>query len=95
MVRLLVLCDYMHSTEKAESMLGWLTSPGETIEYRAYRIGSDSTFLSFSGRDCANDGAAIRWARELYDGRTIELWTGQRFISRFTKSTVPSTGRAS
>jgi hypothetical protein len=66
-------------------MTGWFTSPGETDDYRAYTVGSDGSFVGFRARNCDDDGAAIRWARDLVNDRPIELWIGQRFIARFAK----------
>jgi hypothetical protein len=67
-------------------MNGWFSSPGETVDYRAYTVGLNGSLVGFQARNCTDDEAAISWAQHLSDGRTIELWIGQRFIARF-KST--------
>ena len=31
---------------------------------------------------CADDTEALTWAKQLFDGYQIELWSGERFIAR-------------
>ena len=51
-------------------------------EYRAYTIGLDGRFTKFEALVCADDAEAIDQARRLVDGRDVELWSGDRFITR-------------
>jgi hypothetical protein len=49
-------------------------------EYRAYTIGDDGHFMASRAFTCADDDDAIVWARQLIDGRDVELWSGDRFV---------------
>jgi len=51
-------------------------------EYRAYLLGPDGHFASYRAFRCADDQDAIAWARQLLDGKDIELWSGERFVVR-------------
>ena len=51
-------------------------------EYRAYTVGSDGHFVGSQALICSDDAEAIEKARQLLDGRGIELWSGDRFIIR-------------
>ena len=44
--------------------------------------------------DCENDGEAVSTAKQLVDGKDIELWEESRFIASFSKkSWGPTAGR--
>ena len=51
-------------------------------EYRAYTIGLDGRFIGFEPLVCADDAEAIEKAKRLVVDRSIELWTGPRFVIR-------------
>jgi hypothetical protein len=51
-------------------------------EYRAYTVGSDGHFVDFKSLICVDDAEAIEKAMLLVDGADIELWSGNRFITR-------------
>jgi hypothetical protein len=50
--------------------------------YRAYVMGKDGHFASYSAFVCANDAHAIVWARQPADGHDVELWSETRFVIR-------------
>ncbi len=51
--------------------------------YRAYIIGRDGDFDRAVELDCANDEAAIEYAKQLVNGHDVELWQRDRRIVRF------------
>jgi hypothetical protein len=51
-------------------------------EYRAYRVGQDGHFIGFEPLVCADDNEAAEKARSLVDGHDVELWSGERLVSR-------------
>jgi hypothetical protein len=51
-------------------------------EYRAYTIGPDGRFVKFEAFVCADDAEAIEKAKLLVADRSIELWSGARFVIR-------------
>jgi hypothetical protein len=51
-------------------------------EYRAYVIGSDGHIVSATALVCANDEQAIAEVRRFMLERTIEIWSGDRFVIR-------------
>jgi hypothetical protein len=53
-------------------------------EYRAYAIGQDGHFIGFEALICANDAEAIEQAKRLVDGYDIELWSGDRLVTRLS-----------
>ena len=55
-------------------------------EYRAYTVGRDGHFNGFEPLICADDAEAIEKAKRLVDGYDIELWSGERFITRVSRS---------
>jgi hypothetical protein len=59
-------------------------------EYRAYVVGSDGHFVSFEGFTSNDDGEAIAKAERLVDGHDVELWSGERFVTRLEPSKNPS-----
>ena len=59
--------------------------------YRAYEIGKDGNVKRSRGFVC-NDGAdATVWARQLIDGNNIELWSGERFVTRIAQTRASET----
>jgi hypothetical protein len=55
-------------------------------EYRAYLVGSDGHFIGVKPLVCENDAEAIESAKGLVDSHDIELWSGQRFVTRLKTS---------
>jgi hypothetical protein len=51
-------------------------------EYRAYVIGSDDLIVSATALVCENDEEAIAEVRTFLMERTIEIWSGDRFVIR-------------
>ena len=51
-------------------------------DYRAYIVGEDGHFLDCESRRCRDDSSAIEWAKQLVGGRAIELWSGDRFVTK-------------
>jgi hypothetical protein len=51
-------------------------------EYRAYVMGEDGHIRSSRAFVCDGDADATIWAKQLVDGRDIELWSGERFVTR-------------
>jgi hypothetical protein len=58
-------------------------------EYRAYVIGDDGHFLSFRAFVCDADTDATVWAEQLIDGHDLELWSGDRFVTRLNHKNGP------
>jgi hypothetical protein len=54
-------------------------------EYRAYFVGLDGHFLTFKALSCADDAEAIEQAKELVGDRAVELWCGNRFVTRLNR----------
>jgi hypothetical protein len=53
-------------------------------EYRAYVIGSDDLIVSATALVCENDEEAIAEVRTFLMERTIEIWSGDRFVIRLS-----------
>jgi len=51
-------------------------------EYRAYVIGSDGHVVSATALVCGNDEQATAEIRTFLLERTVELWSGDRFVIR-------------
>jgi hypothetical protein len=49
-------------------------------EYRAYTVGFNGRFVGFETLVCADDAEAVEMAKSLVVDRSIELWSGPRFI---------------
>ena len=49
-------------------------------EYRAYFVGPDGHVQNRTDLRCADDAEAIRLAKQLFDGRDVELWQLDRKI---------------
>jgi hypothetical protein len=52
------------------------------IEYRAYAIGSDGHIAKAIPLVCDGDNQAIEQAKKALQGHTIEVWSGNRFVTR-------------
>lgn len=50
--------------------------------YRAYAVRFDGNFDGYLSLVCADDLEAVGKARHLADDSAIELWTGERFVTR-------------
>ena len=50
--------------------------------YRAYAVQFDGDFDGYQSLNCADDEDAIGKARQLAGSSAIELWSGERFITR-------------
>jgi hypothetical protein len=52
-------------------------------DYRAYIVGEDGHFLDCEARPHNDDREAIEWAWQLVNGRAIELWSCELFVTKF------------
>ncbi len=55
-------------------------------EYRAYVIGHDGHIASFRAFVCGSDADATVWAKQLVDGHDVELWSGDRLVTRLNST---------
>src|SRR5882757_4514607 len=55
---------------------------GEMAEYRAFVMGEDGHIRSSRAFVCDDDADATVWAKQLLDANDIELWSGERFVTR-------------
>jgi hypothetical protein len=46
-------------------------------------MGHDGHFNDCEARRWIDDSQAVEWAKQLVDGRAIELWCGERFVAKF------------
>jgi hypothetical protein len=53
-------------------------------EYRAYTVGIDGHFIGFEPLICHDDAEAIEKAKRLVDGHDVELWNGDRLVTRIS-----------
>jgi hypothetical protein len=53
-------------------------------EYRAYIVGHDGHFSGFEPLLCADDAHAIEKAKRLVDDHDVELWSGERLVTRLS-----------
>ena len=51
-------------------------------EYRAYIVGEDGHIATFRAFVCDSDADATVWAEQLVDGHDVELWSGDRMVTR-------------
>ncbi|MDB5580142.1 MAG: hypothetical protein JWR80_5318 [Bradyrhizobium sp.] len=52
------------------------------VEYRVYEIGDDDHIVKSTPLVCRDDQEAIAKAREFAGARVIEIWSGERFVTR-------------
>jgi predicted dinucleotide-binding enzyme len=57
------------------------------VEYRAYSVDHDGNFVGFEALVCADDAEAIEKVNRLADRYAIELWSGDRFVTRLEAKT--------
>jgi hypothetical protein len=57
------------------------------VEYRAYVVDHDGHFASFEPMVCTDDAEAIERAQRLVYRLAIELWSGDRFVTRLEAKT--------
>jgi hypothetical protein len=53
-------------------------------EYRAYIVGHDGHFTGFEPLVCADDAEAIEKAKRLINIHDVELWSGERLVTRLS-----------
>jgi hypothetical protein len=53
-------------------------------EYRAYVMGDDDHIVSFRAFVCDTDAEATVWAKQMVDGHDVELWSGERCVTRLS-----------
>ena len=60
------------------------SEPGvaKVSEYRIYVIGEDGNAVILRAFVCDNDADATIWAKQLIDRQDVELWSGNRFVTR-------------
>lgn len=51
-------------------------------EYRIYEIGGDGHIVKSTPLTCKDDREAIEKAGEVVEGHVIEVWSGERFVTR-------------
>jgi len=54
--------------------------------YRAYIIGRDGHFQSGVNLHCEDDATAVESAKQLVDGHDVELWQGDRMVTKLATS---------
>lgn len=54
-------------------------------EYRASLIGEDGQVLRSVQLVCPDDETAREYAKQLVDGRAVELWQGDRWVGKFAQ----------
>jgi len=59
-------------------------------DYRAYFVGPDGHVQNRVDLRCADDAEAIRLAKQLFDGRDVELWQLDRKIGTFSDTSNSS-----
>jgi hypothetical protein len=64
---------------------------GQMQDYRTYFVGPDGHVQNRVDLRCADDDEAIRLAKQLFDGRDVELWQLDRKIGTF-RDTSNSSG---
>jgi len=52
------------------------------IKYRAYVMDKDGHIAGFRAFVCGSDADATIWAKQLVDGHGVELWSGDRLVTR-------------
>lgn len=59
-------------------------------EYRVYEIGDGDHIVKATPLVCDDDREVIARAREFAGGRVIEIWSGERFVTRLTPESEKS-----
>jgi hypothetical protein len=63
-------------------------------EYRVYEIGDDGHIVRSRPLICSDDREAIEKASEFADGRVIEVWSCERFVTRLGPEAWNSSARS-
>ena len=58
------------------------------VHYRAYAVRFDGNFDGYEALTCVDDDDAIGKAKRLADSSAIELWSGERFITRLEREAI-------
>jgi hypothetical protein len=58
------------------------------VHYRAYAVQFDGNFDGYEALTCVDDDDAIGKAKRLADSSAIELWSGERFITRLEREAI-------
>ncbi|SHI07457.1 hypothetical protein [Bradyrhizobium erythrophlei] len=58
-------------------------------EYRAYLVGDDGHIMGFEPLVCADDGDAIEKAKRLVTKHSVEIWSGERLVTRLNATEKP------
>ena len=66
----------------------------EMQEYRAYFVGPDGHVQNRVDLRCADDAEASRLAKQLFDGRDVELWQLDRKIGTFRDTTSSNASKS-
>ena len=62
-------------------------------EYRIYKVGLDGHFIGFEPLVCDNDEQAIERAKQILDGRDLQIWSGPRFVGSVKPERGPAIKR--
>ena len=57
----------------------------QMTDYRVYVMGTDGHIANAILLDCVDDNAAIESAKQLVNGRDLELWQRDRLIAKFDR----------
>lgn len=52
------------------------------VEYRVYEIGDDGHIVGSTPLVSSDDGEAIKQAKRAAEDRSVEIWSGERFVIR-------------
>lgn len=56
------------------------------MDYRAYFVGPDGHFINRKDIDAASDEAAVAAVQKLAKGQAIEVWRGERLVTKIDAS---------
>jgi hypothetical protein len=62
-------------------------------EYQVFTIGRDGHFISFRKFSCMDDADAVVWAKQLIDLYRVELWCGDRLVTRLDPEAGEAVGK--
>lgn len=62
----------------------WQKRISEMEEYRVYEMEDDGHIVKATPLICSDDHEAIARARELAGMRVVEIWSGERFVTRLS-----------